>query len=111
MKFKLRPEDRPDLSPVEPPEADRPGSQLRPGLAPDTRAVGGGEAARPGQTTEGTYQCKTLTNNQRVPSGPTPKEVENYVTWFKEKFGVSPTSSEVALYVQFYPEWHNKFPK
>jgi hypothetical protein len=33
------------------------------------------------------------------------------VTWFEEKFGVSPDEGEVQMYVHSYPEWHNKFPK
>jgi hypothetical protein len=61
VKFKLRPEDRPGPVSGGTPTADRPGSQLRPGLAPNTGAVGGGGTARPSPTTEGTYQWETLT--------------------------------------------------
>ena len=41
--------------------------------------------------------------------GPTPQEVESYRQRFKEKYRVPPTESEVRGYVQFYPEFHNKF--
>lgn len=54
---------------------------------------------------------ENLTNSQREPSGPTPQEVENYKNWFEEKHGVSPTLSEVQMFVHAYPEWNNKFPK